>query len=91
MFLLFLIDRQFTVLTYHNKQSVAKITRLSNFALNGAIALLAGIVFTGNASLAGGMEPSWMHKIDMLVLITLVGLLSVRVAKVSALFYFFVA
>eukprot|EP01083_Nonionella_stella_P061008 159082_1 len=50
----------YTVLTYHNKDSAAKITRLSNFALNGAVALLTSVVFIGNASL-GGIERSWMH------------------------------
>ncbi|KAL3779590.1 hypothetical protein ACHAW5_005423 [Stephanodiscus triporus] len=74
----------FAALTYHNKQSVAKITRLSNFALNGAIALLVSVVFTGNASFTGGIEPSWMHKLDMLIFIVLVGVLSARVAKPDA-------
>jgi hypothetical protein len=63
---------------------------LSNVALNGAIALLVGVVFEGNASFAGGMEPSWMHKIDMLVIMALVGILSARVAKVRAMLYFLV-
>ena len=70
----------FTVLTYHNKESVGKVTRLSNTALNGAIALLVGVIFTGNASY-GGIERSWMHIGDMLTMIILVFVLWVRVSK----------
>jgi len=70
----------FTVLTYHNKESVSKITRLSNAALNGAVALLVAVVFTGNASY-GGIERSWMHKGDMLTMMLLVFVLWVRVSK----------
>jgi hypothetical protein len=73
----------FTVLTYHNKQSPGKITRLSNIALNGATALLVGVVFTGNASF-GGIERPWMHIADMLTMIILVAVLSKRVAKPDA-------
>ena len=45
----------FTVLTYHNKTSAAKITRLSNFALNGAVAMLCAVIFAGNDAY-GGVE-----------------------------------
>jgi hypothetical protein len=84
----FFTGPQFAVLTYHSKQSIAKITRLSNFALNGAIALLVSVVFTGNASFTGGLKPSWMHKVDMLGMIVLVCVLSARVAKVSVCWFF---
>ena len=75
---------QFTVLTFHNKSSAAKVTRLSNIALNGAVALLASVVFAGNSSFDGGIERSWMHMGDMLTAIILVGVLCARVAKVCA-------
>mmetsp|Transcript_11757 Transcript_11757/g.25378 ORF Transcript_11757/g.25378 Transcript_11757/m.25378 type:complete len:292 (-) Transcript_11757:168-1043(-) len=74
----------FFVLTYHNKSSPAKITRLSNIALNGAIALLVSVIFSGNASYFGGIERSWMHVSDMLTMIILVAVLSARVAKSDA-------
>ncbi|KAL7553134.1 hypothetical protein ACHAWF_016386 [Thalassiosira exigua] len=72
----------FTVLTYHNKQSADKITRLSNVALNGATALLVSVVFIGNSSF-GGIERSWMHIADVLTMIILVAVLVERVSKVS--------
>lgn len=74
----------FTVLTFHNKSSAAKVTRLSNIALNGAVALLASVVFAGNSSFDGGIERSWMHMGDMLTAIILVGVLCARVAKADA-------
>jgi len=46
----------FSVLTYHNKTSAAKITRLSNFALNGAVAMLCAVIFAGNDAYYGGIE-----------------------------------
>ncbi|KAL7531559.1 hypothetical protein ACHAXR_004112, partial [Thalassiosira sp. AJA248-18] len=70
----------YTVLTYHNKHTAAKITRLSNIALNCAMALLVSVIFAGNASL-GGIERSLMHMGDMLTMIILVSILSARVAK----------
>lgn len=73
----------FTVLTYHNKGSAAKITRLSNHALNGATALLVGVIFAGNNSF-GGFERSWMHFGDMLTLFIVVGILSSRVCQQDA-------
>lgn len=72
----------FTVLTYYNKDSVGKITRLSNAALNGAVALLVAVIFTGNASY-GGIERSWMHKGDMLTMMLLVFILWARVSKTN--------
>ena len=72
----------FTVLTYHSKESIGKITRLSNASLNGAVALLVGVIFTGNASY-GGIERSWMHKGDMLTMMLLVFVLWARVSKTN--------
>lgn len=80
---LFYVGVIFTVLTYHSKNSAAKITRLSNIALNGATALLVSVIFAGNESF-GGIERSWMHMADMLTMIVLVGVLSARVAKSDA-------
>ena len=71
------------MLTYHSKNSAAKITRLSNIALNCATALLVSVIFAGNESFRG-IEQSWMHMDDMLTMIILVGVLSARVAKVCA-------
>jgi hypothetical protein len=73
----------FTVLTYHNKQSADKISRLSNVALNGATALLVSVVFIGNSSF-GGIERSWMHIADVLTMMILVAVLVERVSKPGA-------
>ena len=73
----------FAALTYHSKTSPAKITRLSNIALNGATALLVSVIFCGNAS-HGGLETSWMHVGDMLTMIILVGILASRVSQPDA-------
>lgn len=54
----------YAMLTYHNKDKPAKITRLSNMALNAATAMLVSVVFIGNAKY-GGFERSWMHIGDM--------------------------
>jgi hypothetical protein len=79
--------RQFAVLTHHGRRSAAKITRLSNFALNGAFVLLTSAVFTGNAAFAGGIEPSWMHRGDMVTMAVLVGVLGTRIARVSVAYF----
>jgi len=73
----------FTVLTYHNKNEPGKITTLSNFAAYGATALLVSVVFFGNASL-GGIERSWMHMGDVLTMIILLAVLTLRVSKADA-------
>lgn len=70
------------MLTYHGKHDAAKVTRLSNIALNGATALLVSVIFAGNASFTGGIERSWMHMGDMIIMITLLAALVSRVSKV---------
>lgn len=75
------IAAQYTVLTYHSKESPGKITRLASTALNCATALLASVVYAGNASF-GGIERSWMHKGDLLTMMVLVAFLSHRLTKV---------
>ena len=75
----------FSVLTYHNKASAAKITRLSNLALNGAVAVLVAVIFAGNKSF-GGFERSWMHIGDMITFFVVVGILSSRVCQQDAAF-----
>ena len=65
----------------------AGITRLSNFALNGAFALLTSAVFTGNVAFAGGIAPSWMHRGDMVTIAVLVGVLGTRVTRVSVAYF----
>eukprot|EP00581_Thalassiosira_minuscula_P000857 CAMPEP_0183743364 /NCGR_PEP_ID=MMETSP0737-20130205/65179_1 /TAXON_ID=385413 /ORGANISM="Thalassiosira miniscula, Strain CCMP1093" /LENGTH=557 /DNA_ID=CAMNT_0025978983 /DNA_START=116 /DNA_END=1790 /DNA_ORIENTATION=- len=73
----------FTILTYHNKNEPGKITTLSNFSAYGATALLVSVVFFGNASL-GGIERSWMHMGDVLTMIILLAVLTLRVSKADA-------
>mmetsp|Transcript_25475 Transcript_25475/g.55659 ORF Transcript_25475/g.55659 Transcript_25475/m.55659 type:complete len:300 (+) Transcript_25475:985-1884(+) len=73
----------FSVLTYHNKGSPSKITRLSSLALNGAVAVLVGVIFAGNNAF-GGFERSWMHVGDMLAFFIVVGILSSRVCQQDA-------
>ena len=73
----------FGVLTYHNKDKPAKITRLSNSALNAATALLVSVVFIGNAKY-GGFERSWMHVGDMWTMLVLVFVLASRVSQQDA-------
>lgn len=68
------------MLTYHNKDKPAKITRLSNMALNAATALLVSVVFIGNQKY-GGFEKSWMHMGDMWTALILVSVLASRVAQ----------
>ena len=74
----------FTVLTYHNKRSPAKITTLSNMALNGAVAVLVSTIFIGNASYYGGFERSWMHIGDVITFLVLVAILLARVSESNA-------
>jgi len=71
------------MLTYHNKDKPAKITRLSNMALNAATALLVSVVFIGNQKY-GGFEKSWMHVGDMWTALILVFVLASRVAQKNA-------
>ena len=71
------------MLTYHNKDKPAKITRLSNMALNAATALLCSIVFIGNSKY-GGFEKSWMHVGDILTGLVLVFVLAGRVSQKDA-------
>lgn len=52
-------------------------------ALNGAVALLVSVIFTGNAKL-GGIERSWMHWGDMITAIIVAGVLAARVAETDA-------
>lgn len=68
------------VLTYHNKSYGDMITRLSNFALHSATALLCAVIYAGNAKY-GGHERGWMHVGDMLTMILLVGILMARVSE----------
>ena len=70
----------FATITYHGKQSQAKITTLSNVALSCATAFLASCVFTGNAS-HGGLEKSWMHIGDMLTMSIIIAVLFCRVTQ----------
>lgn len=70
----------YSMLTYHNKDKPAKITRLSNMALNAATALLVSVVFIGNAKY-GGFERSWMHMGDMWTALILVFVLAGRVSQ----------
>lgn len=72
------------MLTYHNKDKPAKITRLSNVALNAATALLISVVFIGNAEYHGGFERSWMHVGDMWTMLILVFVLASRVSQKDA-------
>ncbi len=71
------------MLTYHNKDKPAKITRLSNIALNAAIALLVSVVFIGNSKY-GGFEKSWMHVGDMWTALIIVFVLADRVFQTDA-------
>ena len=68
------------VLTYHNKSYGDMITRLSNFALHSATALLCAVIYAGNAKY-GGHERGWMHVGDMLTMLLLVGVLMARVSE----------
>ena len=52
-------------------------------ALNGAVALLVSVIFTGNAKL-GGIERSWMHWGDMITAIIVACVLAARVAETDA-------
>ena len=52
-------------------------------ALNGAVALLVSVIFTGNTKL-GGIERSWMHWGDMITMIIVAGVLAARVAETDA-------
>jgi hypothetical protein len=74
----------FSMLTYHNKDKPAKITRLSNMALNAATAFLTSVVFIGNAKYAFGFERSWMHVGDMWTALILVFVLASRVSQNDA-------
>mmetsp|Transcript_27340 Transcript_27340/g.39156 ORF Transcript_27340/g.39156 Transcript_27340/m.39156 type:complete len:291 (+) Transcript_27340:381-1253(+) len=71
------------MLTYHNKDKPAKITRLSNIALNAAIALLVSVVFIGNSKY-GGFEKSWMHVGDMWTALIIAFVLADRVSQKDA-------
>jgi len=71
------------ILTYHNKDKPAMITRLSNMALNAASALLVSVVFIGNSKY-GGFEKSWMHVGDMWTGLILAFVLADRVSQKDA-------
>lgn len=73
----------YAMLTYHNKHEPAKITRLSNIALNAATALLVSCVFMGNAKY-GGFERSWMHMGDIWTTLIVVFALASRVSQTDA-------
>mmetsp|Transcript_8263 Transcript_8263/g.13646 ORF Transcript_8263/g.13646 Transcript_8263/m.13646 type:complete len:291 (+) Transcript_8263:203-1075(+) len=73
----------YSVLTYHNKDKPAKITRLSNMALNAATALLVSVVFIGNSKY-GGFEKSWMHMGDIWTALIIVFVLAGRVSQKDA-------
>lgn len=70
----------FTVLTFHNKDSPSKLDRLSAFAMNGSVALLAAVILAGNEA-HGGLERSWMHIGDLLFMFLLVGIFAARVSR----------
>ncbi|KAL7491507.1 hypothetical protein ACHAWT_001639 [Skeletonema menzelii] len=73
----------YSVLTYHNKDKPAKITRLSNMALNAATAFLVSVVFIGNSKY-GGFEKSWMHMGDIWTALIIVLVLAGRVSQKDA-------
>eukprot|EP00986_Skeletonema_menzelii_P007797 scaffold3104_cov145-Skeletonema_menzelii.AAC.8 len=73
----------YSVLTYHNKDKPAKITRLSNMALNAATAFLVSVVFIGNSKY-GGFEKSWMHMGDIWTALIIVFVLAGRVSQKDA-------
>uniref|UniRef100_A0A7S0AEA2 Uncharacterized protein n=1 Tax=Minutocellus polymorphus TaxID=265543 RepID=A0A7S0AEA2_9STRA len=73
----------YSILTYHNKRFQDKITRLSNFALHSAVALLCSVIYAGNVN-HGGFERGWMHWGDMLTMLLLVGILMARVSEDGA-------
>ena len=70
----------YSILTYHNKRFDDMITRLSNFALHSAVALLCSVIYAGNVN-HGGLERGWMHWGDMLTMLLLVGILLARVSE----------
>ena len=74
----------YSILTYLNKAYENMITRLSNFALHSATALLCSVIYAGNVN-RGGFERGWMHWGDMLTMILLVGILLARVSDDNAI------
>ena len=68
----------FLTLTFNNRTNAPKLKRLASMALNSAVAMLVGVMFTGSQRM-GGVERHVFHLLDMIFMLLLLVVLMTAV------------